>query len=92
MKQRGSCYKAGSKRKRGWDRRSQVEAGVFMVADALAWVEQTGVRWYEAETCGIKGAPLLHQADPDAAEAAACFQQALALARHQDAYDLLAPV
>jgi hypothetical protein len=30
--------------------RSQVEAGVSVVAEALALVEQTGVRWYEAET------------------------------------------
>jgi hypothetical protein len=31
------------------------------------------------------GTLLLHQADPDAAQVEACFQQALALARHQEA-------
>jgi predicted ATPase len=65
--------------------RPQVEAGVSIVAEALALVEQTGVRWYEAETYRIKGALLLHQADPDAAQAEVCFQQVLALARHQEA-------
>jgi predicted ATPase len=65
--------------------RSRVEAGVSIVAEALAWVEQTGVRWYEAETHRLKGTLLLHQADPDAAQAEACFQQALDVARRQEA-------
>jgi predicted ATPase len=51
----------------------------------LALVEQTGARFYEAETHRIKGVLLLHQADPDAAQAEACFQQALAIARRQEA-------
>jgi predicted ATPase len=56
-----------------------------VLAEALALVEQTGVRFYEAETYRIKGTLLLHQAVPDAAQAAACFQQALAIARQQQA-------
>jgi predicted ATPase len=63
----------------------QVDAGVSMVTEALEVAEQTGVRWYEAETYRIKGTVLLHQAVPDAAQAEACFQQALAIARHQEA-------
>jgi predicted ATPase len=59
--------------------------GLVVLAEALALVEQTGVRFYEAETYRIKGTLLLHQAVPDAAQAAACFQQALAIARQQQA-------
>jgi predicted ATPase len=63
----------------------QVDAALSMVAEALDLVEQTGVRWYEAETYRIKGTVLLHQATPDAAQAEACFQQALDIARRQEA-------
>jgi hypothetical protein len=49
--------------------------------EALELVEQTGVRWYEAETYRVKGTLLLHQAVPDAAQAEACFQQSLDIAR-----------
>jgi predicted ATPase len=59
----------------------QVDTGVSVVTEALALVEQTGARWYEAETYRIKGTLLLHQAVPDAAQAEACFQQALDIAR-----------
>jgi predicted ATPase len=63
----------------------QADAGLSMVTEALALVEQTGVRWYEAETYRIQGTLLLHQAVPEAAQAEACFQQALAIARRQEA-------
>jgi predicted ATPase len=63
----------------------QVDAGVSMVAEALELVEQTGARWYEAETYRIQGTLLLHQAVPDAAQAEACFYQAFELARRQEA-------
>ena len=63
----------------------QADAGVSLVTETLELVVQTGVRWYEAETYRIKGSLLLHQAVPDAAQAEACFQQALAIARHQEA-------
>jgi predicted ATPase len=63
----------------------QVDAGLPLVTEALALVEQTEVRWYEAETYRIKGTLLLHQAVPDAAQAETCFQQALNIARHQEA-------
>src|SRR5262249_54773103 len=38
-----------------------------------------------AEVYRLQGALLLQQAIPDAAQAEACFQQALAIARHQQA-------
>jgi predicted ATPase/class 3 adenylate cyclase len=63
----------------------QVDAGLAMVAEALELIEQTGARWYEAETYRIKGTLLLLQAVPDAAQAEACFQHALDIARHQEA-------
>jgi predicted ATPase len=63
----------------------RVDSGLPMVTEALELVEQTGVRWYEAETYRIKGTVLLHQAIPDAAQAEACFQQALDIARRQEA-------
>jgi predicted ATPase/DNA-binding winged helix-turn-helix (wHTH) protein/class 3 adenylate cyclase len=63
----------------------QIEAGLHTVTEALDLAEQTGVRLYEAETYRIKGALLLHQADPDATQVEACFQQALDIARRQAA-------
>jgi predicted ATPase len=59
--------------------------GLTHGAEALEAVEQTGARWYEAETYRIKVTLLLHQAVPDAAQAETCFQQALDIARHQEA-------
>jgi predicted ATPase len=63
----------------------QVDAGVSIVAEALELVEQTGVRWYEAETYCIQGTVLRHQAVPDAAQAEAYFQRALDIACRQEA-------
>jgi predicted ATPase len=51
----------------------------------LAHVEDTGERYYAAEVYRIKGELLLRQAIPDMPQAEACFQQALAVARHQQA-------
>jgi predicted ATPase len=63
----------------------QVDAGLAIVAEALELVEQTGIRWYEAETYRIKGTLLLDQVVPDAVQAEACFQQALVIACRQEA-------
>ena len=41
--------------------------------------------WYEAEIHRIKGELLLRQPVPDAPQAEACFQRALAVARRQQA-------
>jgi predicted ATPase len=50
--------------------------------------------WYEAELHRIKGELLLRQAVPDVPQAEACFQQALTVARRQQAksYELRAAV
>jgi predicted ATPase/class 3 adenylate cyclase len=63
----------------------QAEEGLCLLAEALAMVDNMGVRYDEAELYRIKGELLLRQAVPDAAQAEACFQQALAMARHQQA-------
>ena len=67
------------------DQAGQTEEGLNVLAEALAKVEQTGERWFEAELYRFKGALLLKQAVPDAPKAEACFHQALDVARHQHA-------
>ena len=63
----------------------QVDEGLQVLAEALVYVEQAGERWWEAELHRLKGELLLLQSSDNQAEAASCFQQALALARHQQA-------
>ena len=62
----------------------QVEAGLGVLAEALAIVDTTGERRNEAELYRLQGELLLRQAVPDAPQAEACFQQALAAARRQE--------
>jgi tetratricopeptide (TPR) repeat protein len=61
----------------------QAEAGLGVVADALAVAQRTGERRDEAEICRVKGELLLQHTVANAPEAEACFHQALALARRQ---------
>jgi predicted ATPase len=63
----------------------QVDEGLQVLAEALVYVEQAGERWWEAELHRLKGELLLIQSSDNRAEAASCFQQALTLARHQQA-------
>ena len=56
-----------------------------MLAEAQAVMAGTEVQWYAAELSRLKGALLLRQAMPDVPQAEACFQQALAVARRQQA-------
>jgi predicted ATPase/DNA-binding winged helix-turn-helix (wHTH) protein len=63
----------------------QIQAGLDVVAEALAGVERTEERWYEAELHRLKGELLLHHDIPDVPQAEVCFQQALAIARRQQA-------
>jgi predicted ATPase len=66
----------------------RVEAGLRLLAEARAAVEQTGARFWEAEVQRLTGELLLRQAVPDEAQAAACFQQALDVAHRQQARSL----
>ena len=61
------------------------DAGLTALAEALAVLDTTEVRHYAAELYRLKGALLLQQAVPDAAQAEACFHQALDVARQQQA-------
>jgi tetratricopeptide (TPR) repeat protein len=63
----------------------QTEEGLRLLAEALVVMDDTGGRRQAAELHRIKGELLLQQAVPDVPQAEACFQQALALARRQQA-------
>ena len=59
-----------------------------MLAEALAAVEHTGGRFYEAELQRLQGELLRARAAEPDPEAEACFRQALAIARRQQAKSL----
>ena len=63
----------------------QVDEGLQVLAEALAYIEQAGERWWEAELHRLKGELLLLQSSDNHTAAASCFEQALALARRQQA-------
>jgi predicted ATPase/class 3 adenylate cyclase len=64
----------------GW-----VEEGLTVLAEALAFVDKTGVRVGEAELYVLKGWLLLARSGENQIEAEACFRQAIDLARRQSA-------
>ena len=66
----------------------QPHAGLQVLAEAHALVEQSGERWWQAELHRLQGELLLQQDVANAAQAAICFQQALAIARRQEAKSL----
>ena len=66
----------------------QPEAGLTALREALTLVEKTGERYYEAELHRLKGELLLQHAAPEVSHAEACFQQALDIARGQQAKSL----
>jgi predicted ATPase len=66
----------------------QVEEGLAVLAEALAVVDKNDERWWEAELHRLKGELLQQQAVPDVSQAEICFQQALAVARYQQAKSL----
>jgi predicted ATPase len=68
-----------------YGRIGQAEEGLRLLAEALAHVDHTGVRVYEAEVYRLKGELLQQQAVPNVRQAEACFQQALVIARCQQA-------
>jgi predicted ATPase len=65
----------------------QVEEGLHLLVEALAMVGTRGSH-NEAELYRLHGELLLWQTVPDAQAAEACFQQALAVARRQEAKSL----
>jgi predicted ATPase len=63
----------------------QVEDGVHLLAEAVTLLEANGQGDLLAEAHRLQGALLLRQAIPDVAQAERCFQQALDIARRQQA-------
>jgi predicted ATPase len=63
----------------------QIEEGLCRLAEALTAFEATGRGDLLAEAYRLQGTLLLRQDVPDAAQAENCFQQALAIARRQQA-------
>jgi predicted ATPase len=66
----------------------QPETGLTALAEALTRADTTGERWYEAECYRLKGELLLQQSSDNEAEAEIYFQQAIAIARAQQAKSL----
>ena len=66
----------------------QTEAGLWLLAEALAVMDRTGERWWEAEVCRLKGELLLKLAVADEYPAETCCRQALDVARCQKAKSL----
>jgi predicted ATPase len=64
------------------------EAGLAVLAEALVHVEHTGERYYEAEIHRLKGELLLQQSSDNQADAETCYQQAIDIARNQQAKSL----
>jgi len=63
----------------------QIEEGLIVLAEALAFAEKTEECWYEAELHRLKGQLLLQQSPDNATEAESCFQQAITIAQNQSA-------
>ena len=68
-----------------WLARGTPEAGLARVGEALVHIEKSDERCFEAELYRVKGALLLIQLPPDAAEAEASLHKALEVARSQSA-------
>ena len=66
----------------------QTAEGLEALAEALATLDKSGVRWWEAELYRLRGELLLQHTETQPGEAEACFHQALAVARRQQARSL----
>jgi predicted ATPase len=66
----------------------QAEAGLGVLAEALAHVARTGEHQYEAELYRLKGKLLLSLTADDQTEGESCFHQAFAIARRHQAKSL----
>ena len=66
----------------------QPEAGLTVLAEALALTDAMRGRWYEPDLYHLKGELLLQLSSDKQAEAENCFQQAIAIAQNQQAKSL----
>ena len=62
-----------------------IDEGLETIQEALNVIDKTGERWFEAELYRIKGEFLLKLPTPSLSQAEGAFQQALTMARHQQA-------
>jgi predicted ATPase len=62
--------------------------GLEALAEALVTLPKSGARWWEAELYRLRGELLLQHTETQPGEAEACFQQALTVARRQQAKSL----
>jgi TOMM system kinase/cyclase fusion protein len=72
----------------GYGQVGQPAEGLSVLTTALASLHRYGERFFEAELYRLKGDLLLALSGEQAAEAEACFQRALKVARHQQAKSL----
>jgi predicted ATPase len=72
----------------GYAQTGQADEGLNALAEALNLVEKTGERTWEAEIHRLKGELLLVRSAKKQAEAEACFNQAVEIARKQSAKSL----
>jgi hypothetical protein len=70
----------------------QIDDARRCIAEALMIMQTTKQAWPAAELHRTTGDIAWLSPEHDAATAQACFEQALAVAREQQAHDLLAPV
>jgi predicted ATPase len=66
----------------------QIAEGLEALTEALATLAKSRARWWEAELHRLRGELLLQHAEAQPEEVEACCQQALAVARHQQAKSL----
>jgi predicted ATPase len=71
-----------------WGKAGNVTEGLAVLAKTLTEVEETGIRFYEPELRRHQGEFLLALNPENSPEAEACFQQAIAIARRQQAKSL----
>ena len=70
---------------RACQRAGQSEEALYTLDRALETADRTGERWFEAELHRLRGEWLIVHRNGEQAEAEACFERALAVARRQSA-------
>jgi class 3 adenylate cyclase/predicted ATPase len=71
-----------------YSKAGQIEDGLHLLDEALALVDKTKERWWEAELYRLKGKLLLALSAVSQSEAETCFHQALRVARRREAKSL----
>jgi predicted ATPase len=66
----------------------ETQAGLDVVEEAMRFVAESGLRFWEAELWRLKGTLLLHLAPDEPQAAEACYLEALKVAQYQQAKSL----